>query len=357
MIRAFIAAAALAALSIAVPVHAASNGAPYTRPGQLVDVGGHRLNLYCSGTGKPTVIFDSGWEDWAPAWDIVQPAISRNTRTCTYDRAGSGFSDPGPLPRTSVRIADDLHAALHAANIAGPYILVGHSFGSYNTRVFADRYMPEVAGLVLVDGENGDVEPPKARAEDDKSFAPIVRELLQCRNALEAGKPLPKLPTHKGKPVMYCNQQYFRGLPERTWPAPLNAAVLGITRAKTSLYTDVASEMTQMPWDERYLIRHRRSFGSRPIRVLTAQNHYYDDSKTPPAAHRKHLKEEREEAQTQARWLSLSSNSRQEFAMKSGHYIELDQPAVVIDAIREELRIVTSRAQRRNGVGNFSRRR
>jgi pimeloyl-ACP methyl ester carboxylesterase len=319
---------------------AAPDGARYAQPGELVDVGGHRLNLYCTGGGGPTVVFDSGWEDWAPAWVIVQPAIARYTRACTYDRAGSGFSDPGPLPRTSVRIADELHAALHAAHIPGPYILVGHSFGSYNTRVFADRYMPEVAGLVLVDGENGDVETPAQRASDDREYPSITRELLQCRNALESGRALPKLPTPKTKPPMYCNQQFFRGIPERKFSAALNATILDITKTKMPLYTDVVSEMAEMPWDERYLIAHRRSFGSRPVRVLTAQNHHYDTAKTPPALHRKHLQEEREEALTQARWLSLSSNAKQIFAYKSGHYIELDQPDIVIRAIRDELRIV-----------------
>ena len=97
----------------------------YARPGQLVDVGGFRLNLYCMGSGSPTVVFDSGWGDWAPVWSKVQPQIAKWTRACSYDRAGAGFSDPGPMPRTSVRIAEKLHTALHHAGIAGPYILVG----------------------------------------------------------------------------------------------------------------------------------------------------------------------------------------------------------------------------------------
>src|SRR5215472_17975401 len=84
----------------------------YANPGQLVDVGGFRLNLYCMGSGSPTVVFDSGWGDWAPAWPKVQPQIAKWTRTCSYDRAGTGFSDPGPMPRTSVRIAERLRTAL-----------------------------------------------------------------------------------------------------------------------------------------------------------------------------------------------------------------------------------------------------
>lgn len=316
---------------------AAPRPVPYTAPGRLVDAGGHRLNLYCMGNGSPTVVFDSGWEDWAPAWILVQPVVSRMTRTCAYDRAGSGFSDPGPLPRTSVRIADELHAALHAAHVTGPYILVGHSFGSYNVRVFADRYMPEVAGLVLVDGEDGDVEDPKQRAADDRSYGAVTRELLQCRNALEAGRKPPMLPTPPGKPKVACTQQYFRGIPERMFPPQLNATIMDITRTKMPLYTDVVSEMDEMPWDERYLIAHRTSFGSRPVRVLTAQNHFYDTAKTPAALHRKHLRFEMQEARNQARWLSLSSDAKQMFAPRSGHYIELDQPEIVIRAIRYEI--------------------
>src|SRR6266516_2765228 len=94
--------------------------AVYARPGQLVSAAdGARLNLYCMGSGSPTVVFDSGWGDWAPAWSKVQPRIAKWTRACSYDRAGTGFSDPGPLPRTSVRIADELHSALHNARTSG----------------------------------------------------------------------------------------------------------------------------------------------------------------------------------------------------------------------------------------------
>ena len=81
------------------------------------------------GSGSPTVVFDSGWEDWAPAWAVVQPQVAKFTRACSYDRAGAGFSDPGPMPRTSVRLAQELHTALRNGGIPGPYILVGNAFG------------------------------------------------------------------------------------------------------------------------------------------------------------------------------------------------------------------------------------
>src|SRR6058998_690879 len=96
-----------ASLLLGMQVRVAPGDAVYTRPGRIVAAAdGARLNLYCMGSGSPTVIFDSGWEDWAPAWAKVQPEVAKFTRACSYDRAGVGFSDAGPMPRTSVRIAE-----------------------------------------------------------------------------------------------------------------------------------------------------------------------------------------------------------------------------------------------------------
>src|SRR5881275_2204901 len=158
--RAVLFLAALAAWALQHRAAAAPADALYTRPGRIVPAGdGARLNLYCTGNVSPTVVFESGWEDWAPAWAIVQPRIAQWTRACSYDRAGAGFSDPGPMPRTSVRIAEELRTALHRAGMAGPYILVGSAFGGDNVRTFAYLYMDEVAGLVLDDADSDDLEP------------------------------------------------------------------------------------------------------------------------------------------------------------------------------------------------------
>src|SRR5256885_2982773 len=149
----------------------AAIGAPgdtlYTHPGHLVSAGdGAQLNMYCLGRGSPTAVFDSGFEDWAPAWAVVQPRIAKFTRACSYDRAGAGFSTPGPMPRTNVRIADELQPALHNAGVQGPYILVASAFGSYNVRAFADRHGADVAGLVLVDADATDLEPEALQQSD-----------------------------------------------------------------------------------------------------------------------------------------------------------------------------------------------
>ena len=307
----------------------------YAQPGQLVDVGGFRLNLYCSGSGSPTVLFDSGYEDWAPAWSTVQPRIAKWTRACTYDRAGAGFSDPGPMPRTSVRIAKELHTALHRAGIAGPYILVGNAFGGDNVRTFAVLYMDEVAGMVMDDADFTDLEPKEMQDGDRDGREQFASRLHECGKAVAEHKPLPPLgssPSARGKT---CAQQFFRGLPENEWSPELNAKLLEITQTKVALYDAYASEMEQMTQDEIYLQQHRPSYGSRPIRVLTSGNHGVGHLEEKPPETPKHLKYEKEMTAAQARFLAQSSNSKQIFAQHSSEYIQFDEPDTVIGAIRE----------------------
>jgi pimeloyl-ACP methyl ester carboxylesterase len=307
----------------------------YAKPGKLVAVNGFRLNLYCMGSGSPTVVFDSGWEDWAPAWSKVQPEVAKWTRACSYDRAGAGFSDPGPMPRTSVHIAEELRIALHRAGIAGPYILVGHAFGGDNVRTFADLYMREVAGLVLVDADPGDVEPKAMQEDQHRGVLGILSQLRDCRNAIAEHKPLPALPSRPGQPQRTCAQQFFRGLPEAAWSPELNATLLDIAQTKIAIYDAYLSEMEQTASDEAYLQRHRRSFGARPIRVLTSGNHGVGHLERKPPDTPEHLKYERETTLAQARWLDLSSNAKQIFAGNSSEYIQFDEPETVINAIRE----------------------
>ncbi len=308
----------------------------YARPGQLVDVGGFRLNLYCMGSGSPTVVFDSGWGDWAPAWSTVQPQIAKWTRACSYDRAGTGFSDPGPMPRTSVRIAKELRTALHRAGIAGPYILVGSAFGGDNVRTFADLYMDEVAGLVLDDADPDDLEPKAMQEEAHRGHAGIPSDLRHCRNLIAEHKPLPAQPARPGRAPQTCAQQFFfRGLPEAAWSPELNAKLLEIAQAKVAMYDAYSSEMEQTAADETYLQQHLRSFGSRPIRVLTSGNHGVGHLERKPPDTPEHLKYEQETTLAQSRWLALSSNSKQIFARNSSEYIQFDEPDTVISAIRE----------------------
>lgn len=128
--------------------------------GMSVDIGGRTLNIFCSGVGNPPVILESAGGP-GYMWTDIQPEIAKFTTACWYDRAGEGWSDAGPFPRTSVAIADDLRELLRRARIRGPYVLVGWSFGGLNIRVYNGLYPLEVAGLVLVDSAHED-EPKRA---------------------------------------------------------------------------------------------------------------------------------------------------------------------------------------------------
>jgi pimeloyl-ACP methyl ester carboxylesterase len=123
----------------------------YPPPGQMVDVGGYRLHLHSMGIGGPTVVLDAGLDQIGLDWELVQPEIAKFTRVVAYDRAGTGWSDKGPQPRTSAQIVQELHTLLHTAGIPGPYILVGHSFGGANVQLFAATFPEEVLGMILVD--------------------------------------------------------------------------------------------------------------------------------------------------------------------------------------------------------------
>jgi pimeloyl-ACP methyl ester carboxylesterase len=156
----------------------------FPETGRLVDVGGYRLKLNCTGVGSPTVVLEAGLGDLSVEWRAVQPEIAKFSRVCSYDRAGYGGSDPGPMPRTSGQIAKELHTLLRNANEAPPYVLVGHSFGGYNVRVFNGRYPNDVAGIVLADATQEDQYELLPKAWKAISVAQLKHCQRQARYAL-----------------------------------------------------------------------------------------------------------------------------------------------------------------------------
>src|SRR5205085_2638449 len=141
----------------------------------MIDEGCDHLHINCIGTGSPTVVIDAGTGDSTGAWSSwVQPVGAGSTRVCTYDRAGMGYSEPGPLPRTAERFAEELHTLLSRADVPGSYVLVGHSLGGLPVRVFASTYAADVAGMVLIKSLSRSSATPTtsaAAAETDHSIA------------------------------------------------------------------------------------------------------------------------------------------------------------------------------------------
>jgi pimeloyl-ACP methyl ester carboxylesterase len=303
--------AMILAMAAAIP---AANAAPgdemYLRPGQIIAADGARLNLYCAGSGSPTVVFDAGHQDWSPAWAVIQPEVAKWTRACSFDRPGYGFSPAGPMPRTSERIATELHDALHALHVSGPYVLVGHAFGATDMRTFADRFPGEVKGLVLIDPDPTDAGTPQQIARAHSIYIGQAIEIQRCRDSLAAHLPQP--------PELACDKRFFRGFPEAGWSAALNAALARAVHLRADLSDTANAELTEIPGDELWLREHRVSLGWRPLRVITAAQHKPDT------------------VAAQAALLSASSDAKRILAMHSRNaYAQFDEPELVIESIRE----------------------
>ncbi|HWC55950.1 MAG TPA: alpha/beta hydrolase [Sphingomicrobium sp.] len=307
----WIGAAAAVAMAVApVPSPAAAGDEIYLKAGQLVEADGAHLNLYCTGSGSPTVLFDAGHQDWAPAWAVVQPLVAKWARACSFDRPGYGFSPPGPMPRSSERIATELHDALRSVGISGPYVLVGHAFGATNMRTFADLYPAEVKGLVLIDPDSIDSGTAEQVARAHSVYIDQATQIQRCLDALRAHVPQPL--------ELGCDKRFFRGFPEPGWSEALNAALAKDVHTRPELSDAANAELVQIPADELWLRQHRTSLGARPIRVITSAQHKPDT------------------IAAQAALLSVSSDARQILAKNSRNaYVQFDEPDLVVNAIRE----------------------
>lgn len=191
----------------------------YPPPGELVDLGDYRLHLFCMGEGSPTVILDALGDGTSAHWGWVQPIVAEQTRVCAYDRAGKGWSEAGPTPRDGRTIAQELHTLLANAQIEGPVVVVGHSFGGLIGRIYADLYPQQVAGMVLVDPGlpelRSDRMPAEARAQASAdvelmNMAPWMARLGIFR-LVGSGSTLPE-PQHSHVEAFYASTQHWQTL-------------------------------------------------------------------------------------------------------------------------------------------------
>ncbi|HET9905857.1 MAG TPA: alpha/beta hydrolase [Anaerolineales bacterium] len=171
----------------------------YPPPGVLVNVNGYKMHIYCIGQGSPTIILDHVGDGSSVDWALIQPKLAEHTRVCAYDRAGFGWSDSNPAPRTLEGQVNELHGLLQGANEHGPFILVGHSYGARVSRVYAAKYPDQVAGMVLMDAGIL-ADDPRYPAEMQSDFETENNMLRAARwlspfGLVRLTKPLMELPT------------------------------------------------------------------------------------------------------------------------------------------------------------------
>ena len=270
--------------------------------GKLVAVDGRKMHIDCTGDGTPTVILDSGLGDTYLSWRKVQPEISKITRVCSYDRAGLGYSDSVSGPRTSRAIAEQLHALLQAAGIAPPYVLVGHSMGGYDVRLYASLYRNEVAGMVLVDASHPDQE-KRFPAELKNMEGSWIREAEFLEYTMPFG--IPRL-------MGFCDDNPKIRAAECNW----HTAREGLAEMK-SFPQSAAETAATGP------------FGDIPLAVLSHDPDKPSSEIPPDLA--KPVNQEWEKMQEELS--HLSTRGTQAIARNSAHYIQLDRPDMVIDAV------------------------
>ena len=296
----------------------------FPAPGTLIDVGGHRLHWRCAGVGEPAVVFEAGIAASSLSWSLVQPEVARFTRACSYDRAGLAWSDSGPRRRSIPGFIGELRRLLEKAGVPPPYVLVGHSFGAMIIRGFARAHPMEVAGLVFVDPLHPEewihLAPEQRRMLRGGVFLSNVGAVLAqagivrlCLALLSGGMPGPP--------------RRFSRLFGRTAAALLEhivgevqklpAEVLPSVKAHWSLpraFPDVAAPRCAAAVRRGDVKRRRCVFADLLIVILSAANR-------------------------RARWLTAdaalarsSTRGRHIVSTGAGHWIQFDDPSLVIDA-------------------------
>jgi len=285
------------------------------------DFPGVSLNLNCLGQGSPPVILDSGLGVPAAGWDLVMPDIAKFARVCSYDRAGYGWSSPGPTPRTSEEIVTELHALLGASGEKGPFVLVGHSFGGYNVRVFADKHPADVAGLVLVDTSHEDQE---------KLMPPSLKKLTEDQvRQLDSQKHLMPILIFFGIARLTAGDdddgRLSKEFRDKMKYLQLQTKFIDAAFSEIKNFTESAKE-----------VRRTGNLGDRPLVVLTAGKDL-DTKDLPKGVSVEEMRTFRKTwiNDLQVRQARLSTRGKQIVVPDSTHMIPIERPDAVVNAIRE----------------------
>jgi pimeloyl-ACP methyl ester carboxylesterase len=341
---------------------------PYLTPQRVVHIEkGRTINLVCLGSGSPTVILSAGLDGWSFGWGTIHAALAERTRACTWDRAGYGFSSPSPEPQDIVHTTEDLERALNGAGIRGPYVMVGHSTGGYESLRFTDRHRQSVVGVVLVDPDI------PGRAAVEERVAPqfatmrrafgeqVVKQLQDCAAGLRGG-------TLKRGTPQFERCTAARGVPP-FFPR-LQAAMARLNADPARLLTQAsANRESYADNNSRAVMNAQRRYGDMPLIVLTAGRNEASALSalsalppgTPGAGTPEELAKLREQiarflregwSQAHEAYAALSTRGRHQLVPDSGHNIMVDQPAVVISAIVEILNERPARPAERATLGS-----
>lgn len=292
--------------------------------------GGRKMNMYCSGKGPVTVVFDAPSGDAGWSWYKVQPEVAKHARACVFDRAGFGFSDPVKTPNTSESVAADLHKLLAAAGEKGPYIMVGNSLGGANVQVFTYRYPAEVKGLVLVEAQHEDETARLNKVTEGKIKQIYAMVEGQGKYCLDAAK--------KGFAKNAEAKNNCIGEPLKTFGPSLGAAMLA-SESKPSYWQANVAEYAAISTSDEQLRKLRRPFGDIPLVVLTRGVSPYAVPGQPQSAMNKATEDEN--YAVQAEFTKLSTRSAQRVVAGAGHVIQAEKPEAVVDAVLEVLKQVT----------------
>lgn len=292
---------------VAAPAPAAAPDGSEPRFVTLPD--GRQMFINCIGKGSPAVVFDSGAGGDSTAWVGVREEIGKTTLACTYDRAGRGVSDPGPLPRDTAAVANDMEAMLTAAAIPAPYVLVGHSLGSYHVRQFANTRLDRTAGLVLVD-PSGDGQGARFNAAIPKAYAESMAVFEKSKSLDCVAKLRAKLVLRSDPLVKDCFSN--------------DADAVESNLSEVDAMAGASTEQ---------LAESRKSWGDMPLVVLTRGDYDKDMPPTFTPEDRDGMKKV---------WIAmhdemtaLSSAGQHRTIPGAGHFIQHDKPQAVIDAVND----------------------
>lgn len=285
---------------------------------------GRRINMVCMGQGKPTVILNAGAADWGVVWGKVQSQIAQQTRVCTWDRAGFGFSTASPASQTVDETTSDLERALRAKKILGPFVLVGHSIGAYEALIFADRNRSTTSGILLVDPSIPNQSQrltrvaPETTRTNDGSLASFISQRRACADMLD------QQPAKAPSCTQYGQEM----------PRSVSRALAQLDRSAARMRT-TASLLDNIEKDTLIAVNRERHYGSIPLIVLSASNSFVAPEGASAATREEVSREQEELAKGHIELAALSHLGERRVVEGAGHYLQLEQPDIVTAAVLE----------------------